>query len=94
MTYYTGRRVPKKYILYWNGWAENTHLLSVRKSITVQLTSCLSGLYSTNQVNPLLIQHKQSSLIQTWGQLYSDSSPYKVSEYSQLQQLLTPWMAC
>ena len=36
---------------------ENTH--SVRGSITVQLTSCLKGL--TNQVNLLLIKHKQSS---------------------------------
>ena len=33
----------------------------VRGSITARLTSCLTGLDSTNQANMLLIQHKQSS---------------------------------
>ena len=33
----------------------------VKGSITVSLTSCLTGLDSTKQVNMLLIQHQQSS---------------------------------
>ena len=37
----------------------------IRGNITVQLTSCLTGLDSTKQVNMLLIQHKQSSWFQT-----------------------------
>ena len=40
--------------------------------------------------NLLLIQHKQSSWNQvskTGGQLYSDASPYKVSEYSVIQPM-------
>ena len=37
----------------------------VKGSITVSLTSCLTGLDSTKQVNMLLIQHQQSSWIQT-----------------------------
>ena len=46
----------------------------------VQLTSCLTGLDSTKQVN----HDKQSSLIQiikTGRQPSSETSPYKVSEY-------------
>ena len=60
---------------------ENTHFLM--GSITVRLTSCLTGLDSTKLVNLYLIQHKQSSWIltgQTVGQPYSDTSPFKVSE--------------
>ena len=50
----------------------------VRGSITVQLTSCLTGLDLTKQVNLLFIHHEQSSWIQTnktGGQAYSDTSP-------------------
>ena len=39
--------------------------LFVRRSITVRLTSCLTGLDSIKRVNLFLIQHKQSSWIQT-----------------------------
>ena len=51
--------------------------LTIGGSISVLLTSCLTGLDSTKQVNLLLIQHKQSSWIQTKlrvGQLYIDTS--------------------
>ena len=54
-------------------------------TITVWLTSCLTGLDLTKQVNLLLIQHKQSSWIQTnktGRQPYSDTSPYEVNECS------------
>ena len=57
----------------------------VSGSITVHLTSCLTGLDSTKQVNMLLIQLKQSSWIltsQTGGQPHSDTSPYELSECS------------
>ena len=40
--------------------SENTDLFC-KKSITVRLTSCLTGLDSTKQVNLLLFQHMQSS---------------------------------
>ena len=39
--------------------------LTIWKSITVQLTSCLTGLDLTKQVKLLFIQHKQGSWIQT-----------------------------
>ena len=39
---------------------------SVRESITVRLTSCLTRLDLTKQVNLLLIQHKKSSWIQAY----------------------------
>ena len=61
----------------------------VRLSITVWLTSCLTGLDSTKLVNLFLIQHKQSSWIltsQTGGQLYS--YPYKVCERSLFKAIL------
>ena len=60
-------------------------MLLRRGSITVCLTSCLTGLDSTILVNNYVIQHKQSSWIvtsQTGGQPYSDTSTYKVSECS------------
>ena len=65
--------------------ANYTEKVGPRGSITVRLASCLTGLYSTKLVYLYLIQHKQSSWIltsQTGGQLYSDTSPYKVSECS------------
>ena len=57
----------------------------VRGSITVQLISCLTGLDLAEQVNLLLIQHKLIIWIQTsqaGGQLYCDTFPYEVSEWS------------
>ena len=60
-------------------------MLLRRGSITVCLTSCLTGLDSTILVNNYVIQHKQSSWIvtsQTGGQPYSDTSTYKLSECS------------
>ena len=67
----------------WNiMFAQRTLTYFERGSITVPLTSCLTGLDSTKLVNLYLIQHKQSSWIlniQTGGQSYSDTSPYKVS---------------
>ena len=39
--------------------------LAIVGSITVHLTSCLTGLDSTKQVKFLIIKHKKSSLIQT-----------------------------
>ena len=46
---------------YWNR-PENTNL---RGSITVQLTSCLTGFDLTKQVKLMLIQQKQSCWNQT-----------------------------
>ena len=57
---------------------ENAYLLCKGRSITVWLTSCLTGLDMAEQVNLLLIKHEQSSWIQTsqtGGQPYSDTSP-------------------
>ena len=57
----------------------------IRGSITVQLTSCLTGLDLAKQVNQLLIKLKQSSRFQTiptGGQPYSNTYPYEVSECS------------
>ena len=51
----------------------------------VRLTSCLTGLDLAEQVNLLFVKYKQSTWIQTsqtGGQLYSDTSTYKVSECS------------
>ena len=59
------------------------------RSITVRMTSCLTGLESTKLLNFYLIQHKQSSRIlnsQTGGHPYSDASPYVLSECS------LPWI--
>ena len=59
------------------------------RSITVRMTSCLTGLDSTKLLNFYLIQHKQSSRIlnsQTGGHPYSDASPYVLSECS------LPWI--
>ena len=39
--------------------------LTIGGSITVQMTTCLTGLDLTKQVKLLFIQHKQRSLIQT-----------------------------
>ena len=53
-----------------------------RGSITVLLTSCLTGLDLTKLVNVYLIQHNQTRWIltsQTLGQQYSDTSPEEVS---------------
>ena len=52
--------------------------------VTVRLTSCLTGLDLPNVANLYLIQHKQSSWIQTsqtGGLLCSDTSPYKVPKW-------------
>ena len=51
-------------------------------TITVWLTSCLTGLDSSKQVKLMPIQHKQSSWIQTkytGGQQYSETSPLELS---------------
>ena len=60
----------------------------IRGSITVRMTSSLTGFDLTEQVKLLLfIQQKQSSKSQTsktGGQQYTDTSPYEVSEYSLL----------
>ena len=56
----------------------------VRGSISVQLTSYLTGLDLAKKVNLLFIKHKQSSWIQTGqtgGQPYSDTSPFYAIEY-------------
>ena len=53
-----------------------------RGSITVWLTSCLTGYDLTKLVNLCLIQHKQSSRLltsQTWGQSYNDTLTKNVS---------------
>ena len=44
---------------------QRTFIYFERGSIAEQLTSCLTGLDLTNQVNLVLIQQKQSSSIQT-----------------------------
>ena len=57
----------------------------IRVSITVWLTSCLTGLDLTKLKNIYIIKHKQSNWIlssQTGGQPYSDTSPDEVSECS------------
>ena len=63
---------------------QSTLTYFVRGSITVWLTSFLTGLDTNKLVNVYLIQRKQSSWIQTsqiGGQLYSDtSSPYELNE--------------
>ena len=68
------------------GWLKQRTLTYFeRGSITVQLTSCLTGFDLAKQVNVLWIKPKQSSWIitsQKGGQLYSDTSPYEVSECS------------
>ena len=71
--------------VHLHAFLQRTLAYFLRGSITVQLTSCLTGLDSTKQVDILLIQHKRSSWIQTkqtGGQQYSDTSSYKVSECS------------
>ena len=61
---------------------DNTNLLC----ITEWLTSRLTGLYMTKQINRLFIQHRQSTHLnqtnKTGGQLYSNTAPYEVSECS------------
>ena len=55
----------------------------LRGSITVWLTSYLTGLDLIKLVNLYLSQHKLCSWIltsQTGGQLYGDTSPYEVNE--------------
>ena len=51
------------------------------------MASCLTGLDLTKQVKLLFIQQNKISWNQTnktVGQSYSDTSPYKVSEFSLL----------
>ena len=66
------------------GWGnQRTLIYFVRGSITVQLTSCLTGLDLAKQVNLLIVWIQQSSWIQTnqtGSQPYTDTSPYKVSQ--------------
>ena len=62
----------------------------VKGMITVWLTSCLTGLDSTKQVNILLIQYKQSRWIgtkQPGSHLYSDTFPYKVRDCAQFERV-------
>ena len=64
--------------------SENTLLLP-KGSITVWLTSCLTGLDLTKQLNLLIVFIWQKGWIQTsqiGGQPHSDTSPCKVSECS------------
>ena len=48
---------------YTSSLGQNPYTLG--ESITVQLTTCLTGLDSIKTVKLMLIQHKQCSLIQT-----------------------------
>ena len=60
--------------------SQRTLTYFVKGCITVQLTSCLTGLDSTKLVNLYLVQHKQSSWIQTnktGGQLYITYLPLR-----------------
>ena len=81
-------------LLLWGGLQvrlkhkQRTLTYFVRGSITVWLTSCLTGLDLAKQENLLMIKNKQSSWIQsnqTGGQSYSDTSPNEVSECSMVQ---------
>ena len=66
-------------------YRQRTLTYFIRGSITVRLTSCLTGLDLAEQVNLLLIKHKQSSWIQTsqtGGQLYSDTSPHRLIHWA------------
>ena len=47
------------------------------ESITVQLTSCLPGLYMTKQVNMLLIKHYTEAIY-----LFCQNERFRGSEYS------------
>ncbi len=49
-----------------------------RESITVPLTSCLTGLESALLHLTIFCFYLQNRLIQTGGQLYSDTSPFSV----------------
>ena len=62
-------------------FVQRTLTYFIRGTITVWLTTCLTGLDLAKQVNMLLIKHKQSNWIKTsqiGGLMYSDTSPYKV----------------
>ena len=64
---------------------ESHHHQIVRGSITVPLTSCLTGLALAEWVILLLINHKQraeSKPAKTLGQPYNDTSPYGERECS------------
>ena len=84
ITFYSGDRSSNPAQVYISQTLnQRTFIYFERGSIAVQLTSCLTGLDLTNQVNLLLIQQKQSSSIQTnktGDQSYCDTSPYKASE--------------
>ena len=65
-----------------------------RGSITVQLTTCLTGqdsaaLVMLNQIEIYNFGQIQTS--QTGGQLYSDTSPYEVSECSLYKVSTDQW---
>ena len=60
------------------GPIQRTLTYFIMGSITVQLTPWLTGLDSIKIVILYLIKHEQSS--QTGGQLYSDTSPFKVKK--------------
>ena len=105
-------RLPLSAFYFWHLLLEMyCHLLSkifclseqrtltdfIRGSITVRLTSCLTGLDLARRVNMLWIKHKLSSWILTsitGGQLYRDTSPYEVPvnlDFSRCKNVLTLW---
>ena len=53
--------------------SQRTLLYFVKGSITVRLTSCLTGLDSTKQFDVFLIRHKQSTCIQTQNKVWEFS---------------------
>ena len=57
--------------------------------ITLELTSCLTGLDLTRKVNLLLIKLKLlAESKQAGGQWYSDTSPYKVNKYCLIRAMI------
>ena len=62
--------------------------LTIWGSITVQLTSCLTGLDSTKKVNMFLIQHKQSDWIQTICFAYDELKPFDLFGQIQTSQIV------
>ena len=81
----------------WTNDRVNVVAYFVKGSITVQLTSCLTGLDLTKQVSLLSIQHEQSSCFltsKTGGQPYSDTSPlWSKWVFSGWNAWLTDWLA-
>ena len=78
------QRQAFKYFCHYGSWEYLLNNFVQRESITVWLTSSLTGLDATKQVNLLINLSVQSNRIQTsktGGQLYRDTSPYKVNEY-------------